>query len=144
MSEYTIDEASILLPSGWFDRSLNVLGPEPTPDEFKVLVTRAEQNGRTLDDFVSGQVKDFSQRMARFELQGRAERVVAGMRALEVRSTFHDKKAEMFQHQVTMAIRGKFVTITAASLRQVEHACSQELERLLATVRLRSPSDETG
>jgi hypothetical protein len=142
MSEYTIDEASLTLPSGWYDRTLNVLGPEPNDEEFKVLVSRAEQNGRALDDFVQGQLKDLSQRMPWFAVQARAERVVAGARALEVRSTFRDGKAEMFQHQVTLAARGRFVTITAVSLRRVEEACSQELERLLATVRLRPAADE--
>lgn len=142
MSEYTIDEGNLVLPSGWFDRTLNVLAPEPNIEEFKVLVSRVEQNGRSLDDFVHGQVKDFSQRMPWFQVTARAERVVAGMRALEVRATFRDGKAEMFQHQVTLAVREKFVTITAASLRRVEAACSQEMERLLVTVRLRPVSGE--
>ncbi len=142
MNEYTIDEASLVLPSGWFDRTLNVLGPEPNDAEFKVLVSRGEQNGRTLDDFVNGQVKDLSQRMPWFAVQARAERVIAGTRAIEIRSTFRDGKAEMFQHQVTLGARGKFVTITAASLQRAQEACSNELERLLATVRLRSLSGE--
>ncbi|WP_170319463.1 DcrB-related protein [Polyangium spumosum] len=141
MSEYTIDEAVFLLPSGWCDRSLNVLGPDPSPEEFKVLVSRADQDGRTLDDFVDGQVKDLSQRLPWFALEGRAERVVAGTRALSVRSTFRDGKADLFQHQVTLAARGKFVTITAVSLARVADACSNELERVLATVRLRPTED---
>ncbi|MDC0748879.1 DcrB-related protein [Polyangium mundeleinium] len=142
MSEYTIDQAVFSLPSGWFDRSLNVLGPEPSVDEFKVLVSRADQNGRALDDFVSSQVKDLSQRMPWFEEKGRDECMVAGMRALSVRSTFRDGKSEMFQQQVTLVVRGKFVTFTAASLARVEEACSKELARLLATVRVRPILDE--
>lgn len=142
MSEYTIDEGSISLPSGWFDRSLNVLGPEPNSEEFKVLVSRMDQNGRSLDDFVAGQVKDFSQRMPWFALEEKNERTVVGMRAIEVKSTFRDGKAEMFQHQVTIAVNGKFLTLTAASLVRVKEPCSRELERLLSTVRLRPRADE--
>ncbi|AKT38535.1 DcrB-related protein [Chondromyces crocatus] len=138
MSDYIIDEASISLPSGWFDRSLNVLGPEPTQDEFKVLISRNEQNGRSLDSFVDQQVKDLSQRLPWFEIQRRGERTVAGARALEVCSTFRDGKAEMFQHQVILAARGRFITITAASLKRVDEACSKTLEQLLATARFQT------
>lgn len=142
MSDYTIDEGNFSLPSGWFDRSLNLIGPEPNAEEFKVLVSRMDQNGQTLDDFVNGQVKDFSQRMPWFVIQEKSERNVAGMRAIDVRSTFRDGKAEMFQHQVTIGVRGKFLTITAASLVRSRDACSRELERLLTTVRLRPQLDE--
>jgi hypothetical protein len=142
MSEYTFDEGSVVLPSGWFDRTLNVLGPEPNDAEFKVLISRGDQNGRTLDDFVKGQVKDLSQRMPRFAMQSQAERTIAGVRALEVQSTFRDGKLEMFQHQITFAVRGKFLTITAASLLAAREACSRELERLLTTVRLRPLATE--
>lgn len=142
MSEYTIDEAVFSLPSGWFDRSLNVLGPEASSDEFRILVSRMEQNGRTLDEHVEGQIKDLSQRLPWFELKGREELLVAGTRALSVRSTSRDGKKEMFQHQVTLAARGKFVTLTATSLTRVESACSSALERLLATVRLRPTQTE--
>ncbi len=139
MSDYLIDEASFTLPSGWFDRSLNVLGPEPNEDELKVLISRAEQNGRVLDDFVDGQVKDLSQRLPWFELRGRGERTVAGTRALEVRSSFRDGKASLVQYQVTLAIRDKFVTITAVGLERAERTCAQMLEGMIASARLRIP-----
>lgn len=142
MSEYTFDEGSLVLPSGWFDRTLNVLGPEPNDAEFKVLVSREDQNGRSLDDFVTTQSKDLSQRLPWFVLQSKAERMIAGLRAIEVKSTFRDGKAEMFQHQATIATRGKFLTLTAVSLLRAQEACSHELERLLSTARLRPVSSD--
>jgi hypothetical protein len=143
MSEYIFDEGILALPAGWLDRTLNVLGPEPNDAEFKVLISREDQNGRSLDDFITAQVKDFSQRTPWFAQQSRAERTVMGMRAIEVKSTYRDGKAEMFQHQVTIGARGKFLTFSAISLLRAREGCSQELERLLTTVRLRPISGET-
>jgi len=143
MSEYTIDEGNLGIPTGWFDRTLNVLGPDPNDVEFKVMISRDEQNGRSVDDFVAQQIKDFTQRMPWFSLQSKAERTIAGQRAIEVKSKYRDGKAEMFQHQVTIAARGKFLTFTAVSLLRVQDGCSQELERLLTTVRLRPLPSET-
>lgn len=143
MSEYTFDEGSIVLPTGWFDRTLNVLGPEPNDAEFKVLISRDDQNGRSLDDFVTTQVKDLSQRMPWFVMQSKVERTIAGQRAIEVKSTFRDGKIEMFQHQATIAVRGKFLTLSAVSLLSAQDACSRELERLLTTARLRQLPGET-
>lgn len=142
MSDYTIDEACFSLPSGWHDRSLNVLGPEPSNNEFKVLVSRNDQNRRTLDDFVDGQIKEFSQRMPWFDIKSRSECMVAGIRGIEVRATFRDGIMEMYQHQVTFPVQGKFVTITAASLERVANACTGEVMRLLSTVRTKPVSNE--
>jgi hypothetical protein len=139
MSTYEINEASFALPSGWVDRSLNLLAPESSADGLKVVISRAPQGSNTLDQFVEQQTKESAQRVPWFAERQRSERQIAGARAIEIRATFRDGRVPMIQRQVSFAAKDKFVVISVMSLETAERACDEAFERLLATARLRNP-----
>jgi|HubBroStandDraft_2_1064218.scaffolds.fasta_scaffold996094_1 hypothetical protein len=137
MTDYITHEAGFSFPTGWEDGTINVLRPADGKDEAKIVVLRAPRKGADLDAFVAFQRKDLVQRTPWFEPLSEGERTVAGERGLELRARYRDSGVELYQHRVTFARGGVFITLLCAAAAKADKECDALFERVVASVRFR-------
>lgn len=113
MAFYEIDEARLVVPEGWEDRSANRLEyPSKEGGVVRVIVTRTPHRKRALGAIVDAHLEDMRRRLAGFEQVERSDLLVDGEAAVELHLRFKDGPSAMVQRAIMLLVGTKVVTIS--------------------------------
>lgn len=115
MATYDIDEARLVVPEGWEDRTLNTLSYPEKDGTLKVVMTRQQVRGRPLGKILDDLLVDMRRRLAGFELVSREEALVDGQPAFVVALRYRDESALLEQRTIWMMVGKKCVTVGVIS-----------------------------
>lgn len=113
MALYEIDEARLVVPEGWEDRSANRLEYEAKEGGVvRVVVTRTPHRKRTIGAIADAHLEDMRRRLAGFEVVERGDVLVDGEPAVELHLRFKDGPSAMVQRAIMLLVGTKAVTIS--------------------------------
>jgi hypothetical protein len=141
MATYDIDEARLVVPDGWQDRSVNSLEYLGKQGQLKVIVSRHDHRNRKLTEMVDEIVVDMRRRLAGFEQLAKDEVLLDGQPAIELRVRFKDGPESYDQRSLWLLAGSKCVTVGVLATPKTQ----EDGEALWAEVRgslRRRPRDE--
>ncbi len=132
MATYDIDEARLVLPEGWADRSITSLEyPLGDGKELRLVVQREAHRDTSLMKSVEDQLTDMRRRLAGFELVSKDEVLLDSEPAVEVIVRFLDKAKRIDHRSLWFLVGKKRLTLAVIATADVSDAA----EKLYAGVR---------
>lgn len=104
MPHYELHEATLELPRGYDDASMNSLSFSRPSGELDVFVSRAPTVGASLESLVRLRLAEMRRALPAFELLRQAELVVDGERSVEIEIIFSDRGIPRLQRQLFILV----------------------------------------
>lgn len=137
---YVMNEASIDLPSGWRDQSINVVSSgSPLDPGMTFTVTRDDVPfGMSFDEYLEDQVGEVSRKLDKFELLNRRGVTLDGANGAEIECRWQSTQGPM--HQLIYMVPtpgGRAMVMTVTAPVKLTDGQRAEMQRIIQTMRFR-------
>jgi hypothetical protein len=148
---YRTNSATFELPCKLKDRTMHIFTlNDDGPSDFSMVISHADfQPDEKLTDFADRLISEMSKALPKFELEGKAERMLDGSPAVELAYNWRNDGHFMHQRQVIVVVPGptrdstRAMLIAATCLRPFNEEWNATFDQAVASMRLRKAGRAT-